>query len=490
MKMKWRMFSGTPRSAVKMQPFVGPGDLCDTGVWLGIDMMTRKPVLFDPWRLKLQGKIHSTVFLVLGEKGSGKTTLMQSIAARLMARQAGVTSDGEAVAMRTRIHDRKREGGDPEYKALTEHMMSNVVSLNKAASINIFDPSMGMGEWDILETAVNVCEFANNDAPLQDFQPLALQVAVHRMLREFPELMSPEVLRMLLWNLDKKDVDKYYARQNGQVTQMFRDMIEDAPPDSRLDLERQIEFMDQRTTNVPESKFRDDAALVASYLNRLLAGDFGRIIGGNNSLRSMLSDPMGTWDWTGVNEKARTIVESMLWKWQEVALNNNDLELIPHINIGDEEHEAFYNLMYLRFRSAAIKKARQIHTADFRATQYLPDLTNAGDEGSEKRTLASGIVRGTGLLFIGKQPNDPEVINSLGRYFRSKQDLNFLTHLPVGCFAIASQDRPPIFYKHILTDTEATLFQSDAAAKSMVVTGKDRERFFAGERGFVSVGEG
>jgi energy-coupling factor transporter ATP-binding protein EcfA2 len=487
--MRWRAFSGTPRSAVKMQPFVGPGDLCDTGVWLGIDMFTRKPVLFDPWRLKLQGKIHSTVFLVLGEKGSGKTTLMQSVAARLMARQAGINGNGEPISMRTRIHDRKREGGDPEYKSLTEHMMSEVVSLNRAASINIFDPSMKMGEWDILETAVNVCEFANNDVPLQDFQPLALQVAVHRMLREFPELMSPEVLRLLLWNLNKKDVDDYYQRQNRQVADMFREMIADAPADSRLDLERQLEFMDVSSTNVPESKFRDDAALVASYLNRLLAGDFGRIIGGNNSLRSLLSTNMGTWDWTGVNDKARTVVESMLWKWQEVALNNNDLELIPHINIGDEEHEAFYNLMYLRFRSAAIKKARQIHTADFRATQYLPDLTNAGDEGSEKRTLASGIVRGTGLLFIGKQPNDPEVLRSLARYFRSKQDLSYLTQLPVGCFAVASQDRPPIFYRHVLTDTEYGLFQSDAAAKSMVVTSKRTGEIFAGDRGFVSVGE-
>lgn len=488
--MAWKSFAETPRAAVMMHPFVGPGDLSDTGVMLGIDLFTRKPVIFDPWRLKLQGKIKSTTFLTLGDLGSGKTTLMQSIVARLMARQAGAV-DGQPVAMRTRIHDRKREAGNPEYTNLTQHLVSEVVSLNRDASINIFDPLMKMGQWDILETAVNICEFVNNDEPLRRFQPLALQVAVHRMMKETPDLASPEALRALLFNLCKQDIDEYYRDQNRQVEQMFRRAVEDVPGDSRRDLQQQLDVLAYQPTNVPDGQFREDAAQVAASFNRLLSGDYGRIIGGHNSLRGLLSAPMAVWDWTGVNQKARTVIESMLWKWQEVALNNNDLELIPHINIGDEEHEAFYNLMYLRFRSASAKKARQIHTADFRATQYLPDLTKAGDEGTEKRTLAAGIVRATGLLFIGKQPNDPEILEGLSRYVRSKQDMDFLTRLKTGWFAIASEDRPPTFYWHTLTDTEQSLFQSDAAAKSMFASadGYSRNGKPAEAPRFVSVGE-
>jgi hypothetical protein len=65
-------------------------------------------------------------------------------------------------------------------------------------------------------------------------------------------------------------------------------------------------------------------------------------------------------------------------------------------------------------------------------------------------------------------PDDPATLEYYAKYGFSPQQLQFLTQLNPGWFAIAVQGCTPIFYQHILTPTELKLFESDAAAKRMV----------------------
>lgn len=460
MAFKGRFFKGTPESAALMQPYVAPAPVCNSGILLGINMLTRKLEYFDPWALKMQGTITSTMFLVLGDKGYGKSSLMKSLILRLSGMQAA-SVNSQPELMRVRVNDRKPEDGEPEYKPVSDYLESLVVPLNRQAGINPFDPAMNMTAFDIVETAVNLCEEISGQA-LGGFEAFAIQVGVHKMLTQVPEQASPGLLEYLMRGLDGRDIAAYFTASStgieAEYAKAMSERGETISPDANVI---------KRPHNIPEAEFKRAAGLISSYLGRLLRGDYGGIFGGDISLRDSLSQPMVTFDWSGVNDRSRTLLQSLLWKWQTVALNRNDLSLIPHINVGDEEHEAMTNLMYVRFQAAYVKKARAFHTADFRATQYQRDIGLAGHEGSEIRSLAQGILLGMGARIIFRQPKDDEVLNDLAQLGISDQDLELLPRLPVGCCAIKYPDLPIRWVQHILTPTELELVKSNAAARRM-----------------------
>ncbi len=460
MTTKGKVYKGIPSNVAMYAPWVAPRHLGNEGMPIGVDMRTNKLVVFDPWMLQRLRIIHSTIILILGDKNHGKTTLMQSLTLRLMALQAGHV-EGIPVEMRARIHNRKPEDGEPEYKPLTDYLHSPTFSLNQDALFNLFDMSMGMGVWDLLDTAVNVCETAA-EHPLTGFQPLNLQVAVYKMLRDFKDIASPEILEVLLRGLDVSDVEAYYDASDNELLGSLETVL-----GARPELRSQLQLTMNRPKNIPQEQFRNDAGLASTYLGRVLRGDFGRMFGGQKSLRSTLSLPMSTWDWTGVNPRATSLLEAMIWKWNAIGLSGKDVGIIPHINLGDEESDGLNNLMHARFMAAFVKKARAFHTADIRATQYQSDIRNAGAEGSEMRGHAESILLGTGLRFIGRQPKDDAVLNDLAQLGISDLDLDYLTTLPVGCWGIKVVDHPLVFAQHILTPTEDRIIQSNSASKRM-----------------------
>lgn len=461
MRTKMRPFKTIPKATALFTPFIAPGHPNLHGIPLGRDLRTDALLYFDPWLLKAEGLIHSTIFLILGDKGFGKSTLQKALVMRLLALQAGVV-DGVPQDMRARIHDRKHIEGHAEYQAVTGALHSIVYELNRVGLVNILDPLMGMDEADLVEVGINVCE-AVNKAPLQGFQPLAVQVGVNKMLLEAPDATSPELLEVTLRGLTLQDINQYFAASNQRTLRSFKETLADRP-----EFLRQLKLTMDRPHHIPEVEFQRDATLVSSYLGRLLRGDYGRIFGGRNSLRAALTDPAATWDWTGVNDNARTLLAAMLWKWTGVAQANNDLDLIPHVNIGDEEHEAFRILIYLRFLSDTVKKARSLRTADFRSTQYITALTGAGSEDSEIRNLAQGIVMGTGGYFIARPPSNNEAeLEHLSRLGISNLDIEFLTTAPVGCFGFKLPDRPLVLFQLFLTPFEAELMATDQATTFM-----------------------
>ena len=486
MATKGKVYKGLPSSAAMLAPWVAPRHLSNQGQPLGIDLRTRKVVVFDPWALQVQRIIHSTIILILGDKNHGKTTLMQSLTLRLMALQAGHLN-GTPVEMRSRIHNRKPENGQPEYKPLTDFLESPTFSLNKSRLFNLFDPSMGMSAWDLLETAVNACE-TSAEHPLTGWQPLNLQVAVYKMLRDFRDVACPEILEVILRGIDISDVKAYYDASDNEVLNSLDSVLAD-----RLKLRDQLQLTMKRPNNIPRDEFLRDAGLASTYIGRILRGDFGRMFGGQKSLRSQLTLPMSTWDWTDVNPRGASLLEAMLWKWNTVALSTNDVGIIPHINLGDEESDGLNNLMHARFMAAFVKKARAFHTADLRATQYQSDIRNAGAVGSEMRGHVESILLGTGLRFIGRQPKNDAVLNDLGQLGISDLDLEYFTTMPVGCWGIKVADQPMIIMQHILTPTESRIFTSNAASKRMTdrvpVLSTEAMRQRAIESGIIKVGQ-
>ncbi len=408
--------------------------------------------------------INATVFLVTGERGSGKSTWAKTVVARLMTMQAGLLPNGHPDKMRAWIHDNKREGAAGEYGRLAEFLDAQVVQLNRSRSVNIFDVSMGMSEWDLLELAVNMCELVTGER-LRGFQPLALQVGMSKMLRESRDLSSLEVLEAKVRSLAMSDVEAYFRASDGEVLATF-----DTVFSARPELREQLQVSLSQPHRVPEAEFMRDTALVAAYLKRVLSGDFGGIFGGIGSLRPVLTQPVLVFDWSGVNSNARTLLESYLWKLQTVALDNNDLELIPHIHLGDEEHEAIKNLMHARFRSAQLRKARAFHTVDISLTQFWTDILEVGDAGSELRGLAEGISRSVGAHILFRQPNDEKTRHNLLLLGISPQDIDFLTSdsLPVGCAGIKVPGRRLTMYSHMVAPSELPIIPTNSATDRML----------------------
>jgi hypothetical protein len=485
MKIKSAAMPGVPESAALLQPWVTSPPLCDVGMLLGPSMETRDPELFHPWRLKEQRRIHSTIFEITAQKDHGKGVLAKWIQAGLMKFQAGLGPDGYPEVMRVRNNDRKREKQEPEYGPITEFFGGEVVSLNRAGLINVFDILPGMSELDLIDIAINVAEDVRG-LPLTDHMTLAIQVGVWRMLTQSRGIASPEVLEVILRSLDLSDVQAYFDRTNENVLSMFEDYrgrkseeelswlklcMGYDPSELTIRVNDKDVDAERKEINFTEGQFRHDAGVASTLYGQLLRGNYGRVFGGMNSLLDKLGAPMVDFDWTDVPPKAATMLEALFFKWQDIAMGSPELEhILPHLDIGDEEHEAFNNLMHVRYYSSYIAKARQLKTARFIVTQFESDLLMAGEPGSEIRRHAEKIIRGIAGRFIGQMEKDDETKHRLSQLGISEYDIEFLTIIPMGCFGVTLQGEPIRFVQVIPPPTILKLAETNSAAKAMTET--------------------
>jgi hypothetical protein len=431
-------------------------------VLLGFDLRTRKPLFLDGWGLRASGDLNGLVMRVDGMRSAGKSTFMKALTLRIMGLQAGLNADGYPNSLRVRITDQKAEGGKPEYDALTRLLQSEVIRpVEDGLKINPFDPSMG-DLISMLETSVNLAETVIGRA-LKGFEPLAHQVAVAKMYRDFRDVSSLEVLESIFMRLTLEDVEAYFRDNSHVLVAELTNSLQEKPQ-----LMDQLRLLIDRPNNLPREQFQEDAARQAAAISRLTKGEYGGFFGRGMSIRSLLAQQVATIDRTGMSPRVRTIFEALMWRWQTWALQHNDTSLIPHVNIGDEAQESYGSLMFLRFYDDYVRKARAFHTWDIQATQFSGSLDMTGAEGSEERQLAKNIGLGVSMRIIGKQPNDAETLHGLTALGLSEEDASFCTGLPMGCFGLKLPDRPVVFFQMVLTSHELAVVRSDAANSAMM----------------------
>jgi hypothetical protein len=298
---------------------------------------------------------------------------------------------------------------------------------------------MKMNELDVIEAAINICEMVSGVSPLPRFQSLALRIGIWKMFKDQRDKASPGMLEAKLLGLTQQDIEGYYKDSNDAVSDI----------------------------NLPWEHIQYDASLTANFVGEVVHGGYGSIFGGESSLRDVLSHPVVLLDWTGVSERARTLLSSMLWKWQETAQRNADHDLIPDLYFSDEEHQALGNLMYTRYMSASLKEARARRTAYFMSTQHETDLTMAGEPGTEIRELSESIGLGIGGRFITQQPNKEKVLDLHRELGFSELDTKALTGLRQGHFFFMAQGYPPVPFRLDLTPIEKELVDTESAVRSM-----------------------
>lgn len=466
MTIKGTALQGTPYSAALLQPWIAPAHPVHGGIPVGLDLRTRKVVMFDPWELKLRSIISGMIFLSLGERDTGKSTQLKTLMIRSMGLQATIDKlTGNPEPMRARLHGRKREGNEDEMAPTNNFLRGTLLRLKDVSSLNLFDPSMGLAEWDMLEIAINIAEYSLG-RELTGFQPLALQVGVHNMLKLSPEKICLETLERIVRTSSIEDIDAYFKDVDTKTDAMLKSAVVENQPGVLTE----TKFTERKPHRVPAADYERDASSGAAALNRVIAGrgDYGNTFGGTGSLRNYLQDPMLTLDWNGMGLRPRGLLEAMLQKWQAMAADRNDTSLIPHLNGSDEASEAMTSVAYSRFRVKNIIASRAYHTADYELAQNELQITEAGEEGTELRKNGRQISLGVGARWVFRQPENDAVLHGLHQTTgMSDQDLNYTTRMPNHCTALCIPNRPAVFMQWFITPTEVNLVGTNSAVESM-----------------------
>lgn len=457
-----RFFKGNASVMATMQPWYTTPRWQHSGAFLGFEMRTGQVAFIEPQLLKRLEIIYVCTILVLAQIGHGKSALVKSLILRLLALQSGIdASTGLPKEATARMHDRKPNKGRGEYADVSDWLLANTIKLTDQGSINLFDPRMGMTEWDILESAINIAE-AITGQRLSEYQTLAAQVAVYTMMRDMSQIASPEILEIKARSLDASDLDRYFARSDSEVLLRYKEKF--AANDLLM---QQLQLSVERPRTINNQLFLDGAGSFSIIIGKLLRGDYGKLFGGNRSLYELLTEPMVNLDWTGVTGKAGEILEAQMERWDAMALDGGDSKLSPTINASDEVHSAIKSVPHARARDAKLRKGRAYETTEILVSHNEADLTRVGDDNSELRGLGESISRSIGMRFYGRQEESDATLHAITQRGVSDHDAWFLTQLEVGEWGIHVQGQKMRWVRHVLLPSEIPLVQTNVANENV-----------------------
>lgn len=469
MATRTTVMKGTPHSAATAQPWASPAfPGRGVGIPLGPDVKTGKFLMIDPYKLREPDEetdrppeVNGLIGDLDGVREAGKSAFMKSLSVRAYGMQAGLDENGYPKEFRTRINSQRQEAGADEYEKVCQEMRGMKVSPLELKRINVLDGSMG-DEVSLLNTAINLAETDLNRL-LQGFEPLAHQVAMATMWRDYRDEVGLTLYQSLLSNQTVEDAEAYYTEHNNRLIKKMEAKLIDKPK-----LLKQLQLRLARPATIPKEQFEHDSAAMGATMLRLLHGDYGNLLGDDVNMRDFLSHPFLVIDQTQMNQKQRNIFNGVMADWMVYAMDHNMPELVPHLSLGDESQDDRKSLMWLRGHDNFVRKARSYHTWDIRATQYTSRLTSIGTAGSEERELAKTISLGTSMRLIGRQPDDTDVLHSLCELGFSNFDAYATTQYPTGRFALKLPDRRPIVFDYILSPLEVPLVASNKATKDML----------------------
>jgi hypothetical protein len=451
-------------------PFISPAYPSDLipGVPIGINAFTRRLVSFDPWMLKDAGIIHSAFGCVLGPKGVGKSATLKILAARLMASSAGYDT------IRVAINDYKPEGKESEYGEFSRIAQSDVFSIANA-SVNPFEPELyvapGEGAYalGILGTARVMCEYGKK-GDLKGYENTALAVAVYAMLQLDQGLWSPHTLFKVLRSLEEPHITSYFENLDkilvSQAEQRYRRV------NSKVEIDKvtsELRMLAQAAGNHSVQEVQKAGDYVSTSLGVVLYGTYGGMFGNKDSLYRVLTQRAVTKDWRGVEPEAETLMRMIDTRIKIAAIENNRIDLLPHIELDDEKHKAMDNPTYAKSHSYFSEIARGTHTCNLSATHRLASIRK-GPVGSELYNLGQTVINNLGFVIIGRQDNDPDVLGEIqNRYELSDADTRLLPKLPKFTFAFKLGESEPVkFVRIFATDDELAMLRTDGATDRMI----------------------
>lgn len=493
MSIKSAVFSAPTNVMALGHPFVAPAYNNVPGIPIGIDVLTRSVVYFDPWMLKDAGLINSAYGILLGPKGHGKSATLKIFAIRLMMLSAGFQT------MRTAINDYKPEGQESEYGEFSRVCQSKVFSIANM-SINPFEARLYHNsdkttyELGILGTAEVLCEFSKG-SELTGHENTALRIALGIMLRQDEQLWSPFMLYKVVRSITNEQIDNYFHELDKQLYAQVLSRIETVrSTEQKKEIENQLGAASFAADNYSTDEIRHAGDRVSTLLGNILNGSYAGMFGNKDSLYDTLTQRAVTKDWRGVQPKAETLMRLIDTRIKISAIENNRLDLLPHIELDDEKHKSMDNLTYAKSHSYMSEIARGVHTCNLSATHRLASIRK-GAVGSELYRLGDTVISNLGFALIGRQDNDPDVLNELkDRYALSDANTKLLTAMPPFHFGLKLGVSEPLrIIKVFATPLEMRMLGTNGATDRMITrpdvySAHDLERF-ARESNITFVGD-
>lgn len=437
------------------------------GIKAGLDDFGRE-ILLDPWTAKsgrvpgieeVEKILRSMIFLVIGNKDSGKSTLLKSLVIMFMCLQAQMGQ-----RMRVRIHDRKPEKGAPEWALIAQALGCEWVELGKMM-LNVFDPVLVRDVTAMLRMANNVAELVKRGR-LTGLQPLALQMAVYTMMQKFSSIAAPDTLAGVLLKLDQDDYESYFKHTRAALFKNHRkELLSDLNMKAELKL-----VMDRPNNNVDVRELQNAAGEVAALFLQVIdsTGIHGPLFSGKESISHYFSMRALLMDWSGIEGETRTMLQTVFYGLEASAMQANLKDMIPHVYVAEEEHEGMAELPTLRAKAWKNAKARAFPTADFSTTQFTNGM-RIGDAGSDIREVADRIAQGTDVLMAGSLPFNVQTLTDLKEWGFSERHAREIINHPTGTFGVKvrNQRYPAFNLQHIVPGPVLPLVQTNSAAEEM-----------------------
>ena len=451
------------------QPFVSQSYPKVPGVPLGIDEQSKEIFCFDPWEYRLRGLANSAFGMVIADKGGGKSSLLKILTVLLMIFTAGDRQ------MRVLTNDYKPEGQGSEYGLLTKALRCERFAIADM-SINPLEASLFRKQGEIYELGVVhvlelIIEFLHGKE-LVGSNAIALRVALSHMVENYQsEVWSIHLFDRLLRSIDEQQIKDYFVGLDKKLYSQMEERVNRLKKGGQLrsDTEDRIAHLSDYKTNYNVSDIQTSGLYLASLLEKVIYGKYGHMFGNNHSMYGMLTQRMVTLDWRGVDPEAERLMRTILTTIKTSAIENNNLDLLPHIELDDEKHKAMDDLVYAKSHSYFSEIARGTHTCNLSATHRL-DSIRKGGVGSELYSLGETIINNLGFIFIGRQSGGDSVLSELrSRYNLTESETMRLPTMPDYTFLFKAGINAPARFVRIVAPTPVLpLLSTDSSTERML----------------------
>ncbi len=390
-------------------PFLA-GAPCDVGVPIGTDALTGAPFCFDPWALYAGGDLTNPNVLLAGVIGQGKSALAKSIALR-------------SIAAGRRVY----VPGDPkgEWAAVAHAAGGTVLRL-------------GAGE----ATRLNPLE-VTGDGPHAHAARTRLLAAV-TALSIHRDLVAAEQ-----GALDAALAQSELAQHSPTISDVLDRLATPDPTAARRDGVRVADRL-------------RDGRDVAHGLRRLVRGDLAGHFDGTSTHTLDAAAPMVVLDLSGLgsDEDALAVAMTCASAWLEGALAASSAKRWV---IYDEAWRVLRQVALVRRMQSQWKLSRAYGVANLMVLHRLSDLDAIGQQGSEARALAAGLLADCSTRIIYRQEAD-QLTGTTSALGLTRPERDLLPLLPRGTGLWKMPHRTHVVH-HLLHPVEVPVVDTDAAMR-------------------------
>ena len=339
-------------------PFLAEHGWGSDGVFVGQDLYSGGPFVFDPWELYRQGRITAPNVVLAGIVGSGKSSLAKSLYTR-------------SIPFGRRVY----VPGDPkgEHSAVAEAVGGKAIVL-------------GHG----LPARLNPLDEGPRPGGLSDAAWM-LQTAARR--RDLVGALAETMLERRLTPLEHTVIDHALSEA------VRANSVPTLPHVVSL-------ILDPIPSEVLDPREQDDGRTVGHALRRLVAGDLQGLFDGPSTVRFDPTLPMVSLDLSRLAENSALVSVLMTCSsaWMEAALS--DPAGGQRWVIYDEAWRLMSHPALLRRMDAQWRLARHYGIANMLIFHKLTDLDTVGDAGTAMRALAGSLLANAETRIIYRQESD------------------------------------------------------------------------------------